>query len=102
MPPCASCRLPSPITAGKIAFDGVDLAAASEPQMQRIRGDRIGMIFQEPMTTLNPTMRVGDQIAEMLLLHRGLSRRAAQPEVIAMLRKVRHRQPRASLRTVSA
>ena len=92
----AAMRLLPPavtITAGKIAFDGVDLAAASEPQMQRIRGDRIGMIFQEPMTSLNPTMRVGDQIAEMLLLHRGLSRRAAEPEVIAMLRKVRIGSP---------
>src|SRR5262249_38059341 len=76
------------ITAGSIDFDGLDLARASEPEMQRIRGDRIGMIFQEPMTSLNPTMRVGDQIAEMLLLHRGLSRRAAEPEVIVMLRKV--------------
>ena len=76
------------ITRGTIDFDGLNLAAASEPEMQRIRGDRIGMIFQEPMTSLNPTMRVGDQIAEMLLLHRGMSRRAAEPEVIAMLRKV--------------
>jgi oligopeptide/dipeptide ABC transporter ATP-binding protein len=76
------------ITSGLIAFDGTDLAKASEPEMQRIRGDRIGMIFQEPMTSLNPTMRVGDQIAEMLLLHRAMSRRAAEPQVIAMLRKV--------------
>ena len=56
------------IASGHIVFDGIDLAKASEPEMQRIRGDRIGMIFQEPMTSLNPTMRVGDQIAEMLLL----------------------------------
>jgi oligopeptide/dipeptide ABC transporter ATP-binding protein len=76
------------ITSGRIDFDGIDLAGASEPEMQRIRGDRIGMIFQEPMTSLNPTMRIGDQIAEMLLLHRGMSRREAQPQVIAMLRKV--------------
>jgi peptide/nickel transport system ATP-binding protein len=76
------------ITSGRIAFDGIDLANASEPEMQRIRGDRIGMIFQEPMTSLNPTMRVGDQIAEMLLLHRAMSRRAAEPQVITMLRKV--------------
>ncbi len=75
------------ITSGRIAFDGIDLANASEPEMQHIRGDRIGMIFQEPMTSLNPTMRVGDQIAEMLLLHRAMSRRAAEPQVIAMLRK---------------
>jgi oligopeptide/dipeptide ABC transporter ATP-binding protein len=76
------------ITTGRIAFEGIDLATAGEPEMQHIRGDRIGMIFQEPMTSLNPTMRVGDQIAEMLLLHRAMSRRAAEPQVIAMLRKV--------------
>src|SRR5262245_17583648 len=76
------------ITSGRIAFDGIDLANASEPEMQHIRGDRIGLIFQDPMTSLNPTMRVGDQIAEMLLLHRAMSRRAAEPQVIAMLRKV--------------
>ncbi|MFO1090840.1 MAG: ABC transporter ATP-binding protein [Hyphomicrobiales bacterium] len=79
---------PSRIEGGRIGFDGVDLATAAEREMQRVRGDRIGMIFQEPMTSLNPTMTVGDQIAEVLALHRGLDARAARPQVLDILRKV--------------
>jgi oligopeptide/dipeptide ABC transporter ATP-binding protein len=56
--------------------------------MQKVRGDRIGMIFQEPMTSLNPTMTIGDQIAEVLSLHRALDSRAARPKVIDILKKV--------------
>jgi oligopeptide/dipeptide ABC transporter ATP-binding protein len=83
--------LPSPparIDAGRILFDGEDLAAASLKRMQKIRGDRIGMVFQEPMTSLNPTQRIGDQIAEPLLLHRGMRRAAATSEVLRVLKQV--------------
>jgi oligopeptide/dipeptide ABC transporter ATP-binding protein len=65
-----------------------DLAAASEVRMRRIRGNDIAMIFQEPMTSLNPVFRVGDQIMESLRLHQGLSRRDARDKAIDMLRLV--------------
>jgi oligopeptide/dipeptide ABC transporter ATP-binding protein len=83
--------LPSPptrIDGGRVLFDGVDLISLDEKEMQKIRGDRIGMIFQEPMTSLNPTMRVEDQIVEVLKLHRGLSARKAHPLAADILRKV--------------
>src|SRR5690349_1271884 len=70
---------PSRIEAGSIDFDGQDLAQADEAAMRRIRGDKIAMIFQEPMTSLNPTMTIGEQIGEVLLLHRGLRARDARP-----------------------
>ena len=57
---------PSRIEGGRILFAGQDLAALPESQMRKIRGDRIGMVFQEPMTSLNPTQRIGRQIAEVL------------------------------------
>ena len=76
---------PSRIEAGNIFFDGGDLAALPEKKMQGVRGDRIGMVFQEPMTSLNPTQRIGAQIAEPLLLHRGLSYAEAKAEVIRVL-----------------
>ena len=63
---------PSRIENGRILFEGEDLAQASLKRMQKIRGDRIGMVFQEPMTSLNPTLRIGEQIAEPLMLHRGM------------------------------
>ena len=56
--------------------------------MQKIRGDRIGMIFQEPMTSLNPTLRIGEQIAEPLILHRGMRSADAEEQVIRVLRQV--------------
>jgi len=79
---------PSRIEAGRILFEGKDLAAASQREMQKIRGDRIGMVFQEPMTSLNPTLRIGQQIAEPLMLHRGLRRAEADEVVIRVLKQV--------------
>ena len=79
---------PSRIDAGRILFDGKDLAAATQREMQKIRGDRIGMVFQEPMTSLNPTLRIGEQIAEPLMLHRGQRRAEADEQVIGVLKQV--------------
>jgi peptide/nickel transport system ATP-binding protein len=73
------------IVAGSVRFEGRDLLTLSEPEMREIRGNRISMIFQEPMTSLNPTLTIGSQIAEALTLHRGLSRRAAQTRAVEML-----------------
>jgi len=79
---------PSRIEAGHVLFDGNDLVAAPERLMQEVRGNKLAMIFQEPMTSLNPTMTAGAQIAESLLLHRGMSEAEAGPAVIEMLAKV--------------
>jgi peptide/nickel transport system ATP-binding protein len=83
--------LPSPpaiIEARAIRFDGADLARLSEPEMRRIRGNRIGMIFQEPMTSLNPTLTIGFQIAEVLRLHRGMPGSEALDEAVRLLTAV--------------
>ena len=80
--------LPQPVarvTAGHVWFDGTDLAALSNEQMRHMRGDRLGMIFQEPMTSLNPVYRVGDQLVEALREHRPLGRAEAWREAVAML-----------------
>jgi oligopeptide/dipeptide ABC transporter ATP-binding protein len=80
--------LPQPVAridAGSIWFDGTDLAALSNEQMRHIRGDRLGMIFQEPMTSLNPVYRVGDQLVEALREHRSLGRGDAWREAVDML-----------------
>jgi oligopeptide/dipeptide ABC transporter ATP-binding protein len=76
------------IAAGRIGFDGVDLQSLTAAERRAYRGSRIGMIFQEPMTSLNPAFTIGDQIGEGLVRHRGLSRRAARAEAIEMLRRV--------------
>jgi oligopeptide/dipeptide ABC transporter ATP-binding protein len=76
---------PSSIEAGRILFADEDLAILSQKRMQKIRGDRIGMVFQEPMTSLNPTLRIGEQIAEPLILHRGMRAREAEEQVIRVL-----------------
>ncbi|MDZ7592677.1 MAG: ABC transporter ATP-binding protein [Rubrivivax sp.] len=73
------------VTTGSIRFEGEDLMARSEPQMRAIRGARVGMIFQEPMTALNPLFTVGNQIAEMLTLHEGLPKAAARARAIELL-----------------
>ena len=79
---------PGKITAGEILFEGQNLAALPEKTLESIRGSRIGMVFQEPMTALNPVFRIGDQIAESLRTHRGLSRTAALEKTIQLLADV--------------
>jgi oligopeptide/dipeptide ABC transporter ATP-binding protein len=79
---------PSRIESGRIMFEGDDLVFLPDARMRRIRGDRIGMVFQEPMTSLNPTQRVGRQIAEVLSLHRGLGYGNAQSVLVDTLKKV--------------
>lgn len=74
---------------GQALFEGQNLLALTPPQMDRLRGDRMAMIFQDPMTSLNPYMRVGDQLAEGLIAHRGMGRAAAWKEAVAMLDRVR-------------
>ncbi|QIA27619.1 ABC transporter ATP-binding protein [Thermaerobacter sp. PB12/4term] len=83
--------IPSPpgrIEAGEIVFEGRDLLRLSDEEMRRIRGNEIAMIFQEPMTSLNPVFTVGDQIAEVFMFHRGMSRRDALEQAVEMLRHV--------------
>jgi peptide/nickel transport system ATP-binding protein len=83
--------LPQPmgrITRGEVLFEGTDLASAPLETLHRIRGRRIGMIFQEPMTALNPVHRIGRQIAESLVLHRGLSQRDALVRAVHLLERV--------------
>jgi peptide/nickel transport system ATP-binding protein len=79
---------PGIIAAGKILFEGRDLLLLSQEEMRRIRGNSISMIFQEPMTSLNPVFRIGDQIAEGLRLHRGLTAREARGETVEILHRV--------------
>jgi peptide/nickel transport system ATP-binding protein len=74
---------------GSITFDGVDLLSLSEAEMRRVRGNRIAMIFQEPMTSLNPVLTVGHQIAEAVRIHKGGSRAAARERALEMLELVR-------------
>ncbi|MGI8398218.1 ABC transporter ATP-binding protein (plasmid) [Agrobacterium deltaense] len=73
---------------GRILFEGKDLLGLSESEMRNIRGGRISMIFQEPMTSLNPVQRVGDQIAEAVRYHRGLTGKAAMEEVRRLMERV--------------
>jgi oligopeptide/dipeptide ABC transporter ATP-binding protein len=84
---------PGRIVAGAVRFEGVDLLGLTEAQMQGIRGNRISMIFQEPMTSLNPLLTVGRQISEAIALHQGLSRRDAMDHAIDMLRRVHIPEP---------
>jgi peptide/nickel transport system ATP-binding protein len=73
------------ITGGTIMLDGTDIAALTDDQMSAIRGNAIGMVFQDPMTSLNPTMKIGDQIAESVRIHRGASKRQAMDRAIEVL-----------------
>jgi peptide/nickel transport system ATP-binding protein len=79
---------PGRVVRGAIRFEGRDLAHLKEREMAAIRGNRIAMIFQEPMSSLNPLLSVGAHVAEPLRLHRGLSRRDARARAIALLDRV--------------
>ena len=74
---------------GRVLLDGQDLFATSEREMEDIRGNQLAMIFQEPMTSLNPVLTIGRQIAETIRRHRGLSRSSARAEAIRLLDRVR-------------
>ncbi len=88
--------LPRPIgriVGGSIHFDGKDITRCPEAEMRRLRGTQIGMVFQEPMTSLNPVITVGAQIAERLRAHLKLDRRAAAAEAVEMLARVKIPEP---------
>ncbi|HEY8531338.1 MAG TPA: ABC transporter ATP-binding protein [Limnochorda sp.] len=83
--------IPSPpgkIVSGEILFDGEDLLKKSPAEMRKIRGNEISMVFQEPMTSLNPVFTIGDQIMEAIILHQKLSKKEARERAIEMLRLV--------------
>jgi len=84
---------PGRVVGGSLRFRGRDLLALSDEEMRGLRGGEIGMIFQEPMTSLNPVFKVGDQIGEVLQLHRGLGEDAARKEAARMLDRVRIPSP---------
>src|SRR5438270_5537625 len=81
------------VAAGRVLLEGDDLLMKSAAEMRRIRGDRISMIFQEPMTALNPVMKVGDQVAEVLDIHTGLSERERRARVLAVMQSVHLPEP---------
>jgi len=84
---------PGRIVGGAVRFEGRNLLEVSEPEMERIRGNEISMIFQEPMTSLNPLYTVGKQIAEAVALHQGLSKRDAWDRAVEMLKRVSIPEP---------
>lgn len=79
---------PGRIDGGRVVFRGEDLLAQPERRMREIRGNKISMIFQEPMTSLNPVHRTGDQIAESMVLHQGLSKKEAWERTVELLRSI--------------
>jgi oligopeptide/dipeptide ABC transporter ATP-binding protein len=85
---------PGRVVGGSVRFDGRELLSLSEGEMRRVRGDDVAMIFQDPMTSLNPVFTVGDQIAEAVRLHQGLGRRAAWDRAVEMLDLVAIPDPR--------
>ena len=76
---------PARVLGGRILFEGADMLALDDAALRRIRGNRIGMIFQEPMTSLNPVFTIGDQISESLVVHRGATTAAAMAEAARLL-----------------
>jgi oligopeptide/dipeptide ABC transporter ATP-binding protein len=93
--------IPSPpgkIVQGDIVFGGESLLAKTENEMRSIRGNKISMIFQEPMTSLNPVFRVGDQISESLVLHQGMNKKEALQETVRLLSLVGIPEPERRVR----
>ena len=83
--------------AGKIRLDGMDLLDKTSKEMRKIQGNQIGMVFQEPMTALNPTMKIGKQVEESLRLHTDLDRKTRKEKVIQVLEDVELENPEALL-----
>jgi oligopeptide/dipeptide ABC transporter ATP-binding protein len=81
-------RPPAQIDVGRILFNGQDLTCLPESEMSHVRGGKVGMIFQDPMTSLNPVLRIGYQIMEPLIAHKGLSRHAARARAVELLQLV--------------
>ncbi len=81
------------VTADRLEFDGTDILKASELEMRSIRGRRISMILQDPKFSLNPVMRIGDQIAEAYIAHAKVGKKVAEEKALQMLEKVRIREP---------
>ena len=79
---------PGKIVGGEILFEGEDLLKKSKNEMRKIRGSKIAMIFQEPMTSLNPVYRVGNQIVEAIRTHEKIDKKAAMERAVDLLRKV--------------
>jgi oligopeptide transport system ATP-binding protein len=88
---------PGRIIAGEILFDGINLLKLGDDEMRKLRGKEIGFIFQDPLTSLNPTLTIGYQIAETIREHMGLSRKAAQDRVVEVLAKVGIPRPKERL-----
>jgi oligopeptide/dipeptide ABC transporter ATP-binding protein len=84
---------PGRIAGGEVIFEGVDLLKLDNVQMSELRGDKLSMIFQEPMTSLNPAFTIGDQIVEGILRHRNVTQAQARERAIDMLRRVRIPSP---------
>ncbi len=81
-------RSPNTTVGGAVRFDGLELTELDDKGLQSVRGERIAMIFQDPMTSLNPVYRVGDQLIEMLRAHRDVSKREARERAVELLRSV--------------
>jgi len=89
---------PAKIVSGEILFNGQDLTKLKEPEMRKLRGDRIAMVFQEPMTSLNPVFTIGNQIAEILKIHRGMNRTESWKRAGELLDRVGIPDPERRLR----
>ena len=85
------------VTQGSIAFEGQDISCEDDTVMRKLRGDRIGMIFQEPMVSLNPSMRIGEQMAEGLRLHQQYSAAEIRDMSLAMLERIQIKDPKGCL-----
>jgi len=84
---------PGEITSGEAIFNGTNILGLPPKQANKYRGVKIGMIFQDPMTSLNPTMTIGDQIAETLMVHRGIGKREAHRRAVELLDKTKISEP---------
>ncbi|MBQ2985451.1 MAG: ABC transporter ATP-binding protein, partial [Clostridia bacterium] len=86
-------KYPGKIVSGSIVITGKELTTLTEAEMSNVRGEEISMIFQEPMTSLNPVMKVGKQVQEVVLLHRKVTKHEAREEVLRMFEKVGISEP---------